>query len=276
MPPAKLDRLSALIERFRISAEVCPAPWSSSDGQKNAVVPNLFAASAALPLAAFGLPDLDTSGGGLAYFPHGTPEGFLYALALDQPEGLFAAYVDIGGEGNPVAQALPKVVAARVQGDSALKAVGDLLLEEAVDRRCGGGAVLDRLCEVLVIRLLRHAISAGEAEVGLLAGLAHRGLCPAIVAIHEHPEHDWHLESLAELAAMSRTQFAKTFREVVGTTPGGYLSVWRLTLAQLELTRGASLKSVSGRVGFSSPAALSRAFARHFGYSPRRVMRKAV
>lgn len=274
MPTAKLDRLSALIERFRISAEVCPAP--SLVRQDDAIMPNLFAASAVLPLGACGLPNVDTSGGEIAYFPRGAPDGFLYALALEQPKGLFAAHVDIGGKGNPMARALPAVVIASAQADSALKAVGDLLLEEVVDPRCGGVAVLDRLCEVLVIRLLRHAIQSGEAEVGLLAGLAHPRLCPAIIAIHEQPERDWHLEGLAELAAMSRTQFAKTFRDVVGTTPVGYLSAWRLTLAQLELARGATLKSIAGRVGFSSPAALSRAYARHFGYSPRQAMRRVA
>lgn len=276
MPVTKVDRLSAIIERFRISARVCPAPSPSCRRQEGAVVPNLFAASQALPLAACGLLDVDTSGGGLAYFPQGTPDGFLYALALDQPAGLFAAHVDIGGRQNPVAAALPAVIAAPVAADGALRAVGELLLEEVHEPRCGGGAVLDRLCEVLVIRLLRHALRSGEAEVGLLAGLAHPGLSPAIVAMHEHPEHDWRLEALAEIAAMSRTQFAKTFREVVGETPGGYLSAWRLTLAQLELARGTPLKAIAGRVGFSSPAALSRAFQRHFGYSPRQAMPRAA
>ncbi|AXS41171.1 AraC family transcriptional regulator [Breoghania sp. L-A4] len=275
MQPARLDRLSAILERFRISAQVCPAPSPACRRDPRDKVPNLFAASGALPLDICGL-GVAASGGGLAYFPCGAPDDFLAALAADRPEGLVAAHVDIGGEGNPVARALPEVIAAPVAADSALKAVGDLLLEEVLEPRCGGGAVLDRLCEVLVIRLLRHAIRTGRTEVGLLAGLAHRGLCPALVAMHENPERDWHLESLAEHAAMSRTQFAKTFRDVVGTTPGGYLSAWRLTLAQLELSRGAPLKSVAGRVGFSSPAALSRAFTRHFGYSPRNAARRVA
>jgi AraC-like DNA-binding protein len=37
----------------------------------------------------------------------------------------------------------------------------------------------------------------------------------------------------------------------------------------MEIAQGAALKSVVGKVGFSSSAALSRAFKRRYGVSPR-------
>jgi AraC-like DNA-binding protein len=68
---------------------------------------------------------------------------------------------------------------------------------------------------------------------------------------------------------MSRTHFANSFRKVVGMTPGEYLSSWRLTLARSEIANGAPLKVVASKIGFSSSAALSRAFSRRYGFSPR-------
>ncbi len=188
------------------------------------------------------------------------------------PEGYVCAAVDTGGVANPIALALPDLVVVRLDQSKPLQAVTNMLMEEANAPRCGGQAVIDRLCEIVVIRLLRHLIEAGQAEVGLLAGLAHPNLAMAIVAIHDNPERNFHLEDLAEIAAMSRTHFVNSFRKSVGVTPGQYLSNWRLTLARMEIAKGTPLKAIARRIGFSSPAALSRAFSRHYGISPREVL----
>lgn len=278
--PSENDRLSALIERFRVGARICKAPSPDCAGNSK-VVPNLFLALGPLPLETLGrdvaASSAGTAGtaGAVAFFPRGAPVAFLRALGRNRPPGLVAAQADIGGEASAVAAALPELVAAPMAADGALKAIADMLLEEVSQPRCGGGAVLDRLCEILVIRLLRHAMRQGDAEMGLLAGLSHPKLRYAVVAMHGEPARAWSLEDLAALAGMSRTQFAKTFREVVGVTPVAYLAGWRLSVAQSELARGASLKGTAGRVGFASSAALSRAFQRHFGYPPRAVIAQA-
>ncbi|MFD2205900.1 helix-turn-helix transcriptional regulator [Kiloniella antarctica] len=191
------------------------------------------------------------------------------ALDTSFSGGYVCAVVDTGGVANPIALALPDLVVVRLDRSKALEAVTNILLEEAHAPRCGGQAVIDRLCEIVVIRLLRHLIEAGDAEVGLLAGLAHPNLSLAIVAIHDNPARSFSLEELAEISAMSRTHFANSFRKSVGVTPGQYLSNWRLTLARMEISKGIPLKTIARRVGFSSPAALSRAFSRHYGVSPR-------
>ena len=68
---------------------------------------------------------------------------------------------------------------------------------------------------------------------------------------------------------MSRSVFAATFRETVGSTPGQYLLGWRVALAQQALRRGRPLKVIAAEVGYGSEAALSRAFKAHGGLSPR-------
>lgn len=261
MTETRPDRLSALIRRFRISAAVHPA---ADDGGSR---PNLLLFGGDVP----GRPGEEVRR--VVFFPRGVASG-------DGPEHAFAcaatvspvvaATVDMGGAANPVALALPECVSIRLDESAALQDIAGMLLEEALAPRCGGRAVIERLCEVLVIRLLRHLLEAGRAEAGLLAGLADPNISLALVAMHDEPARRWRLTELAAVAGMSRTAFANRFRDLVGQTPGDYLSAWRLTLARGEIGRGDSLKSVAAKVGFSGPAALSRAFSRRYGVSPRR------
>jgi len=213
----------------------------------------------------FGLINRETSG----YSRSGDNRG---SGAEQGGNGFVCAVVDTGGEANPIALALPDLVLVRLDQSAPLRAVTDILLEEAMAPRCGGRAVIDRLCEIVVIRLLRHLIESGETEVGLLAGLADPNISLAIIAMHDNPDRNYNLEDLAEISAMSRTHFANSFRKLVGVTPGQYLSNWRLTLARTELAKGVPLKAIAGRIGFSSSAALSRAFTRRYGVSPKQEM----
>jgi transcriptional regulator GlxA family with amidase domain len=147
-------------------------------------------------------------------------------------------------------------------GDDAIAVRG----EEAA--RCGKLAVVNRLFEVLIIQILRQLMESRLVESGMLAGLSHPRLRGAIIAMHEAPAQDWALEDLAELAGMSRSGFATTFRDVVGLTPGQYLQGWRIGLAQRALRAGHPLKRVAVEVGYGSEAALSRAFKVQTGKSP--------
>lgn len=268
MPATRPDRLSALIQRFRIDATVHRAGNDSPE-------PNLFIVRhGGLIFSDERFEELSSPNPMLAFFPRGAPPDL--RVRMDATDAEFVrATVDMGGEANPIARALPELVAIPLAEAEPLAAVAYMLLEEALSPRCGGRAVIDRLCEVVVIRLLRYAIEAGQTEPGLLAGLAHPNLCLAIVAVHDNPEKNWRLEDLADVAGMSRTQFANSFRVIVGMTPGEYLSNWRLTLARTEFAKGTPMKTVARRIGFSSSAALSRAFSRRYGFSPKEEYARA-
>jgi transcriptional regulator GlxA family with amidase domain len=148
-----------------------------------------------------------------------------------------------------------------------------LLFAEASARECGRQAALDRLAEVVLIYMLRRLMDAPEPGYGLLAGLAHPALGRALTRIHADPGGAWTLERMADEAGMSRSVFAETFRHVVGLAPGDYLTRWRLSLARALLQAGRPAKAVARQVGYASPAAFSRAFARHFGRPARQVGR---
>jgi transcriptional regulator GlxA family with amidase domain len=114
-------------------------------------------------------------------------------------------------------------------------------------------------------------MEGNEIDSGLLNGLSDPRVAQALVAIHEAPGENWTLERLAEIAGMSRTQFAVTFKSLIGITPMTYLSNWRLDIARDELAAGRQVKAVANMCGFSSPASFSRAFAKRYGAPPRRA-----
>lgn len=205
------------------------------------------------------------------------PSLFLYMnpsshrlLPVDSQVEMVCASFKFGlGLRNPIAQALPNVVVIRLEDMPTLRASLSLLFQEAAEQHCGQQAVLDRMMEVVIIQVLRNLMDRQRLEIGLLAGLAEPRLAKAINAMHGEPARNWSLEDLAATAGMSRARFANRFRDVVGMTPGAYLSEWRLGVAQSLLRQGKPVQLVSDLVGYASASALSRAFRAQTGQSPR-------
>jgi len=183
-----------------------------------------------------------------------------------------------GGACNPLARALPALVALPLARVSGLSLALELLFSETDRVRCGQRLLADRIFEVVVIQLIRwlldHPEEAGIRS-GFLTGLSDARLARALVAMHDAPGEPWPLERMAERAGMSRTAFANTFREVVGQTPADYLSDWRMALAQSRLREGLPIKVLADELGYANPSALSRAFAARVGMSPREWLAQA-
>lgn len=169
---------------------------------------------------------------------------------------------------NPLQQAFDTPVVLPLGCLPSLEKTLDLLFEEAFTKRCGHQTALDRLCELVIIQLIRHLMDHERVDVGLLAGLANPRLSKALMAMHERPSEAWTLLRLAERAGMSRARFAATFRSTIGQTPGGYLACWRICLAQGLLRQGQPLDLVAHSVGYSGPPALARIFKQQLGQSP--------
>ncbi len=246
----KLDRLSALIARFDLQAEI-----TSDIKQANLVL-----------LA-------DPISGCLSKI-----EFWPISKSIDDDNNnrqvLISALINLGGEANPLAAALPQKIVISVDGEDSLKNLALLILEEVEDQRCGRHSTLQRLFEVLVVMLLRQAMKKHADKIGLIAGLYDKRICKAIIAIHERPEFDWHIEDLADTAGLSRSQFMECFKTSVGQTPAQYLREWRLTLARQDLEKGERVKVVAPRYGYGSQEALSRAFSQRYHCSPAQVKQK--
>lgn len=199
------------------------------------------------------------------------PRPDTHRLVADEIAGadVVCGTVQFGGGGrNPITDSLPDVVIVELESLAGMEALLGLMFGEAFSEGSGRQAVLDRLCEVLVIRLLRHCIEKGLTHGGTLAGLADHRLAKALTSIHDDPAHERDLSSMAALAGMSRARFAVRFRQIVGETPADYLASWRVMTAQGLIERGRQLKHVAHDVGYGSASALTRAFVRKLGCSP--------
>ena len=181
---------------------------------------------------------------------------------------LLSAYVDWSGAANPLLAALPDVVDFDLSQDEETQTLVRLMHLEAQANRCGAQSVVNRLGEVLMVRLLRDQIERGATETGLLAGLADPRLSRAIVAMHDHPGRLWSNADLAQEAGLSLSRFCELFARQVGETPMGYLRRWRLILARQDMLRGDRVDAVARRYAYGSPEGFSRAFRRAYGIAP--------
>lgn len=168
----------------------------------------------------------------------------------------------------PISDSLPDRVLIALDQIPGIDAILAWMFEEAFENRSGRQAILDKLCEILIIRMLRYCLEQGVIAGGTLAGLADPQLSKALEAIHQNPGLDWTVAVLATRAGMSRARFADRFHQVVGRPPADYLTSFRIMLAQRLLARGRPVKAVALDVGYGSSSALHHAFVRKLGMSP--------
>ncbi|GAA1323390.1 AraC family transcriptional regulator [Leucobacter albus] len=176
-----------------------------------------------------------------------------------------------GGNSHPLVAALPEVLTVPISEVGGLEATLDLLASEIDAISCGHRHIVDRLFEVVLLKLLRHLLDRpGQYGVpaGMFGGLADPHIAAALAAMHEAPGSAWTLETLAKTAHMSRSAFAARFHELVGATPHDYLTSWRLTVGKQMLRDQLPVSQIAAELGYSG-SSFSRVFAQREGVSPR-------
>jgi AraC-like DNA-binding protein len=146
------------------------------------------------------------------------------------------------------------------------------MLAQEIDKdQPGQKVVLDRLLDLLLVTALRSWFDRPEAQVpGWYAAAADPVVGPALRAMQNEPERGWTVASLAAQAKVSRAALARRFTELVGEPPMTFLAGRRLAMAaDLLRDTDATLDAVARRVGYGSGFALSNAFKRVHGISPR-------
>ena len=115
--------------------------------------------------------------------------------------------------------------------------------------------------------VLRHAsrpIKPSFSEV-----LVPAKVCRVIDYIEENLACDLRLVELSSVAGISRSHFARAFRNSVGMAPHAFVLQRRLARAVEWLTpRTLSMREVAARCGFADQAHLTRAFKSQFGRPP--------
>ncbi|HEV7654300.1 MAG TPA: AraC family transcriptional regulator [Mycobacteriales bacterium] len=182
---------------------------------------------------------------------------------------LVGTYEGDGEVGRRLLRALPRLLVLPAAGlDSPLL---PLLATEIGKDEPGQEAVLDRLLDLLLIAVLRAWFARPDAQApGWYRANADPVVGPALRLLHHEPARPWTVAALAAATGVSRAALARRFTELVGEPPMSFLAGWRLTLAA-DLLRDpdATLGAVARQVGYSSPFALSTAFKRVRGVSPR-------
>lgn len=208
----------------------------------------------------------------MVFYPCGASHGLAVPVG-EEAKLLCANILFADGARNLLARSLPGCMYLPLRALGTASQTLSLLFDEACAHPQGADLILGRLCEVLMIQLIRYQFDRGAVPEGLLAGLADRQLAPVLTAIHDRPGLHWQLRTMAELACMSRAGFAGHFHAVVGIPPGKYLARWRIITAQQLLLCGHSAKCVSAQLGYANSASFSRAFTAIVGASPRHWLR---
>jgi AraC-like DNA-binding protein len=162
---------------------------------------------------------------------------------------------------------------SRLPGELVVRALDPglvtLFAEEIVRNEPGQTAAIDRLLDLVVLRCVRAELAVSSGSPG------DAQVARALRAIEEHPAQPWTVQSLAAYVGLSRAALARRFVVQVGEPPLTHLTRWRLALAaDLLVGSDSTLASIAHQVGYANAFALSAAFKRVHGESPRDYRRR--
>lgn len=176
-------------------------------------------------------------------------------------------YESAGAASQRLLRALPPVIVLQ-RGDFDTRLL-DILVDEATKDEPAQGVVLDRLLDMVLIAALRAWFARNDAPAWYHA-YSDPLVGKALRLLQHNPAHGWTVASLADAVGVSRAALARRFTDLVGEPPMSFLTEWRLALAaDLLQESDATIESIARQVGYGSAFALSTAFKRHFGVSPR-------
>jgi AraC-like DNA-binding protein len=142
------------------------------------------------------------------------------------------------------------------------------LINEFQNPAPGRTKALNLLLEYLFVLLVRRSVMEGKISSGLLYALQDGRLGAVFNRIHQAPEALWTVVKMASLANMSRSKFSACFTRIMDISPMGYVTAWRMKLAQDLLRDGVQIKVIAATVGYSSQASFSRTFLNVVGWPP--------
>lgn len=169
---------------------------------------------------------------------------------------------------NNVVQQLPEIIILRHNSmtKNTLLMLINALIVEAKSSGASDNWMLNKIAESVMALLFTQHLSGNQ---GILAGLAHPKLQPALNVILENPQQKWTVDALAKCCFMSRTAFSNTFHRVMAMTPIEFVTYWRLSVAYHQLLGGEhSTLEVALNTGYDNESSFSKAFKRVMGMSP--------
>jgi AraC-like DNA-binding protein len=179
----------------------------------------------------------------------------------------------------PLADLFPSLILLRGAQEQMLplQKTVELLVSEVDASTQGSGVAVQHLSNLLLIQALRsHIQTAPNESTGWLHALSDSHIGAALNSMHQRMEHPWTVASLASEAGMSRSAFARRFKELLSESPLEYLTRWRMYRGS-DLLRDSDRKlaDVAQAVGYDSDGAFHKAFKRVLGVAPGEYRRAA-
>ncbi|GHG05259.1 cupin domain-containing protein [Thalassotalea marina] len=201
------------------------------------------------------------------FIPDGS-EHRVIASESDQANLICAVVKFNSANSHSLIKSLPQFIYYEISGKNDIGNTAAWLFREAFDKKTGRQAMIDKLADIFLLQVLRDVVENGVVLQGVLSAMTHPRLSSVIEAIHKEPERPWTVESLAEIAALSRSKFAALFKETVGQPPNNYITDLRVAMAKDLLQKGKSINLIANEVGYEHGSALARVFRKTLGLSP--------
>jgi AraC family transcriptional regulator, activator of mtrCDE len=174
---------------------------------------------------------------------------------------LLCGFFEGAGMHSPLIEALPSWLLWKNLADlpTALVPLTQTLIASAYDTSRCGEQVLARLCEVLLLMMLKDPSVLPRDHIGTLRARCDPALRRVFDSIHATPARRWTLSELAHRAGLSRSTFAQRFSDAAGIPPMTYLRRYRLSIAEKRMSDGQSIEQAARESGYRSLAAYRRA-----------------
>lgn len=187
------------------------------------------------------------------------------------------------GGRNPLIESLPPMIHLTAEAGPNvhwLQSTLQFVASETASKLPGAETVANRLTDILFVHAIRAYISGCAAHgckaQGWLRALSDPKIGRALTLIHNAPQRNWTVESLADAVSMSRSGFAAQFTSLVGESPLRYITSWRMKKASHLLLRNEPIAAVAQAVGYDTDAAFGKAFKKHMGRTPGEFRRQSL
>jgi AraC family transcriptional activator of mtrCDE len=142
-------------------------------------------------------------------------------------------------------------------------------LGELVAQQAGSGAMSAALLKQVIVMLMRRSLNSPGAWVERFAMLSDVQIARAFSGMVADPGVDHTVNSLAQVACLSRSAFMARFTSVMGRSPMIVLRELRMRrAAQVLETDSLSVGQVAHEVGYASRSSFIRAFRETHGVDP--------
>ena len=143
------------------------------------------------------------------------------------------------------------------------------ILDEIGTPGLGSRALAGALMKMCLVQLLRRHFARGGHGSTLLRSLRDPRLGKAVTVVLDKPAAAHSVASLAGVAGMSRSAFAREFSTNLAMSPMAFVARTRLHhAAQLLKATRMPVKMIAATIGFSSRSHFSRAFSAAYGADP--------